>query len=143
MPVLNISNDSVLYEMGHVVARAVTCTAEKEPENFNCLAVNQNPINYFTMTDLNDRIENNLDCDNKVKLLDLINKYRNCFAINLNEVGRTDVAEISIKLTDDILIPSKDIDTGLESLENVLKLLCDAHMTLRFHKCNFLQEKLM
>lgn len=35
-------------------------------------------------------------------MLDLINKYRDYFAIKLNEVGKTSATEISIKLTDDI-----------------------------------------
>lgn len=36
---------------------------------------------------------------------------------------------------DDILIPSADMDTGLERLEQVLQLLKDAGMKLRLEKC--------
>lgn len=42
---------------------------------------------------------------------------------------------------DDILIPSRTFDEGLERLENVLCLLREGGLTLKMEKCNFFQEK--
>lgn len=44
---------------------------------------------------------------------------------------------------DDILIPSKTFDEGLQRLEQVLSLLLDAGLTLKMEKCNFFQEKIV
>ncbi|CAB3224051.1 unnamed protein product [Arctia plantaginis] len=44
---------------------------------------------------------------------------------------------------DDILIPSRTFDEGLQRLEQVLGLLLDAGLTLKMEKCNFFQEKIV
>lgn len=42
---------------------------------------------------------------------------------------------------DDILLPSSDIETGFESLRNVLNVFRDARLTLNMTKCHFFQSK--
>jgi transposase InsO family protein len=42
---------------------------------------------------------------------------------------------------DDLLLPTASYDAGLKDLEKVLKVLRDAHLTLRLSKCSFFQTK--
>lgn len=42
---------------------------------------------------------------------------------------------------DDVIIPSKDVKDGMETLESVLKLYKDAGLTLKLSKCFFFGEK--
>ena len=37
----------------------------------------------------------------QLKLLSLLNKYRGCFALNMSEVGKTDITEVTLTLSDD------------------------------------------
>lgn len=43
---------------------------------------------------------------------------------------------------DDILLPTTDYEAGLRVLEEILKIISDAHLTLRLSKCFFLQTKI-
>jgi hypothetical protein len=43
---------------------------------------------------------------------------------------------------DDLLLPTTSYDAGLKDLEKVLKVLRDAHLTLRLSKCSFFQTKI-
>lgn len=43
---------------------------------------------------------------------------------------------------DDLLIPSATIDEGFEKLEDILKLLQDAGLTLKLEKCRFFDKKI-
>lgn len=45
--------------------------------------------------------DDSLDKAVKIQLLDLLNKYRSCFAFSLKELGKTDLVEMSIPLKDD------------------------------------------
>lgn len=44
---------------------------------------------------------------------------------------------------DDILIPSRTFDEGLQRLDQVLSLLANAGLTLKMEKCNFFQDKIV
>ncbi|XP_033333276.2 uncharacterized protein LOC117224434 [Megalopta genalis] len=50
-------------------------------------------------------VETDICCDSSVgdksRLLELLNEYRNCVALNYNELGRTSVTELKIELLDD------------------------------------------
>ncbi|XP_028173660.1 uncharacterized protein LOC114362443 [Ostrinia furnacalis] len=48
----------------------------------------------------------------------------------------------TIVYMDDILIPSKSIDEGLDRLKDVLKALRDSGLTLKLEKCHFFKESI-
>lgn len=54
----------------------------------------------FTKENLAPTISPSLDEETQNKLLDLINKYRHCFAENLSEIGKSKIGEFSIELED-------------------------------------------
>ncbi|KAL0812161.1 hypothetical protein ABMA28_009538 [Loxostege sticticalis] len=57
-------------------------------------------------------------------------------------LNKTKVPYVIIYM-DDILIPSKTFDEGLQRLEEVLRLLQEAGLTLKMEKCNFFQESIV
>lgn len=80
----------------------VAC-AEATPVN----VISQNNLNCYKTCllqpiDKNEvKINQNLNTEQKDEVYRLIEKYRDCFAQNLSEIGCTDISELEIKLTDE------------------------------------------
>ncbi|CAB3226541.1 unnamed protein product [Arctia plantaginis] len=55
----------------------------------------------------------------------------------MNRVLSKSKANFAIIFMDDILIPAKSFEEGIERLEKVLQLLSEAGLTLKLKKCNF------
>ncbi|CAH2015473.1 unnamed protein product [Acanthoscelides obtectus] len=102
VPVMNLSNKPVCYEKNRVITRGWTCYENVEPsESLMCLQTSTTHLIPITLDDVKGLINPQLNEVDRANLLQLINKYRDCFALSLNEVGKTDVAELEIKLNDD------------------------------------------
>lgn len=71
-------------------------------ESFGLCEINkieiEKPLQPFTLSDLSI---GDITKDHKIKLLELVNSYRDCFATTLSELGRTEIEKMRIDVSDD------------------------------------------
>lgn len=94
VPIVNLSNQDIVINDNQVVARGQSCTLEDQDElpasnNFAPLKVEE--------LNLGEGLTN----EQRESLLTLLNKYRRCFATNLQELGCATDPKMSITLTSD------------------------------------------
>ncbi|WP_253302469.1 reverse transcriptase domain-containing protein [Wolbachia endosymbiont of Psylliodes chrysocephala] len=65
-----------------------------------------------------------------------------CFQRMINKILGPLRFTTAMAYMDDILIPTKDIKSGLESLELILRVLREAKLTLRLTKCQFFKSEI-
>lgn len=98
--IYNSSNEPIFLRKGSVMVRSnqkITSTLAGKPSH-NCRRVNSGTLLPVTLDEI--KINPNLTLLQKQQVLQLINKYRDCFAQNLSELGCTDKAEMHIELND-------------------------------------------
>lgn len=114
LPVINYSGKEVLMRKDKVIARALPIPNIPTLLHTPVLEVNNiiesdstNSYSYkpLTMDMLN--IGADATHDQRDRLLTLLNDYRDCFALELDELGRTSISEMHIKLQDDVPISYK------------------------------------
>lgn len=64
------------------------------------------------------------------------------FQRTINKILREAKIKYAIVYMDDVLIPSRDFDEGIERLEEVLQLLKKGGLTLKLSKCHFFLESI-
>lgn len=99
LTILNQNNRLIEFKEGQVLARACTIPIN----NVQCVNRIQEVQNNIVRPPLsfNDiNIDNNLNNDQKLQLINTLNKYRDCFAKDLSELGQTTAVEMNIELDD-------------------------------------------
>lgn len=108
---INISGSKVLIESGKLLARAYLLPVIGD---FDSYALSQVEVNHIQLgsvaTETTSKPVITLDMINlgpdvshshREQLLELLNKHRNCFALDITELGMTNVSAMRIKLNDD------------------------------------------
>lgn len=98
LSVINVSNS---YVEKSVVARGYICRKQNYVSEETSFTIQQNKLERFKLIEVEKLIDYNSLKKKKLQLLDLLNKYRACFATKTSELGTCDVSEIEIKLLDD------------------------------------------
>ncbi|KAJ8912698.1 hypothetical protein NQ315_012252 [Exocentrus adspersus] len=101
LTIINMSDKSICYGKDKVVARGHICHEDLQGDSINCLRTTSTVLTEFTLNDIQNQMNPELNNDEQSRLLRLLNEYRDCFADTLAEVGKSDVTELSIKLSDD------------------------------------------
>lgn len=99
IPVTNMGQTELVFKEGQVVFRGEKCCEDTYQGNVNILTTQANIFQPFRLSDIN--IPTDAPDEIKQKLLKLLNKYRDCFAQNLRELGKTDLVEMEIELKDE------------------------------------------
>lgn len=103
--IFNMNNSHPVYFIkDSTIARAYPivyddCSTNLSEDSLRCLATHAT-LEPLSRDDIH--INPNLSNIQKDVVYNLINKYRECFAQNLSELGCTNITELDIKLTDDI-----------------------------------------
>jgi hypothetical protein len=95
LPVANLTEESTTIKVRQVLARGNR--AEFQPLEEVSEKVERKP---FEMEDLDDLVDPELGALHRGELLALLNKYRDCFAMDLSELGRSRIGEIEIRVDD-------------------------------------------
>lgn len=98
LTILNYDNKIIKFKEGQVLARAFRIDNNIKKINRIHEVQNHGGKPPLTLDDLN--IDENLDLNQKLKLFNTLNQYRDCFAKDLSELGQTMVAEMNIQLAD-------------------------------------------
>lgn len=97
VPCINLSNNLITFGRGNVFTRADQCVEEtRSPEIIN--TVREKFRQDFTLDEITVGPINE---EQKLKLLELLNNYRDCFASTLEELGSAKSAKMEIKLIED------------------------------------------
>lgn len=97
--VYNLSKTPLNLNKGTVLARGETVKTSLSQNELTCHKIrDSSTLSPFRQGEIN--INPNLSEEQTQRIVDLINKYRSCFAQNLTELGCTDLAEMTIELED-------------------------------------------
>ncbi|XP_073942510.1 cactin, spliceosome C complex subunit [Choristoneura fumiferana] len=100
--VYNYSAAPVTLEAGSLFVRANVISALEPPKNLRSITcnriINQSALVPLAESDIN--MNPKLSAEQSNALVQLVNKYRVCFAQNLSELGCTDASEMVIELAD-------------------------------------------
>lgn len=92
VPITNISRNTILIKGNDILARGYTC----HPEEENSTEPVKHNLKILLEKDLN--IDDKLSAKQKEELITLINKYKECFATSMNELGCAINTKMAIKL---------------------------------------------
>lgn len=124
LPVFNMSNSSVQYKKGQVVARGMLCYENCIP-SVECLTAQVEDVKVFTTQDIKGQIDTDLNADQMSSLLRILNEYRDCFATSLREIGKTNVTTMSIKMTDYTPVTYRPYRMAFANREKVRSIVQD------------------
>lgn len=99
--IMNSSDKDVCYKKDQVVARGLTCYERVDDDDVPMMSVEITKLQQIALPDIKNQFNPNLSIHEQDTLLKLINNYRDCFATNLTEVGKTNVTKMTITLSDD------------------------------------------
>ncbi|KFM72496.1 Retrovirus-related Pol polyprotein from transposon 17.6, partial [Stegodyphus mimosarum] len=101
IPMINVGDRSVKLQKDQCVGRAEEvelCLNTEISELSSNPAKRENINNMKVPISLSDvKIGSNLNVDHQQELLRLLNEYRDCFALNISELGCTDLIKMDIK----------------------------------------------
>lgn len=97
VPVLNLSEKPVKVKSQQVIVRGVHAHLDPSMSDLKQIEGKWKP---FTLDALNGLVEDNVKTEQKQQLLNIINEFRDCFAINLAELGNCNISTMEINLHD-------------------------------------------
>src|SRR5699024_6283014 len=86
VPILNYTDEIKAITSGQVVLRAEICSNDEIVQNAEVQTVREPRATPLEANDIN--VPDNLDVNQLEDLLGLINEYRDCFAVNFEELGK-------------------------------------------------------
>jgi hypothetical protein len=102
IPVHNLADAELEIRAGKLVARSYPCLQEPVPSQVSTFCVRTCELSPFRLDDVKDQLGPTLDEEQQANVLQLINEFRDCFAVNTKELGDAHVKDMQIRLQDDI-----------------------------------------
>ncbi|KAJ3650016.1 hypothetical protein Zmor_021729 [Zophobas morio] len=99
--ITNVSENPIEYRASTVVARGQVCCHEESLVEPECIVLRTEMLKPFVLSEISDQINVDLTADQKQKLLDLLNEYRGCFAVETSQLGKGSGVELEFNLADD------------------------------------------
>lgn len=101
VPVVNLSDKPLTIRKDKVVARAELAREELLDENREQSMYSISKVKREELPKDQIRVDADVTIAEREKLFKLLDEYRDCFAFSVEELGKTQTAEISIELTSD------------------------------------------
>lgn len=121
VPVVNLSENDIELPCKNPIARGWPCSQENKSEE-RVFRINVEKIPPLTVEDITvGPITNN----DKKRLLSLINKYRECFAKSIDEIGCAKSVEISIELEENKPFAYRPYHMSKSEQKNVKSIVAD------------------
>lgn len=118
--ITNLANGNLCVRKGQTIARG-----------FEYNEITDNYIGYTTTTSQNPKPLNDINVGTQLSqsemqnLTDLLNKYRDCFAVDLSELGKTNLTKMVIRLKDDIPVVYNPYRMSLKEKEQLSEIIED------------------
>lgn len=118
--VVNVpSGSKVTLPAGYLIARGQVIKGCPNLQVMNVSASNRP----FSAIEANDVRVGELSCSEKDQLLELLNRFRACFAFSLAELGKTTAGEMTIKLNDDVPVVYRPYRLAIKEKEIVREMV--------------------
>jgi Retroviral aspartyl protease./Reverse transcriptase (RNA-dependent DNA polymerase). len=102
VPIYNAAWDTLKLEKGQLLARGSPCVREQPSQGVSSLAISTCSLTPFQISDVIEHVGSNLSEQQRTQLLSVLNEFRDCFAEQMNELGKTNVTEMRIDLHDNV-----------------------------------------
>jgi hypothetical protein len=99
--VQNYANNALEIKAGKLVARGLPCLQETGLHQVSILSTQTSELAPFQL-DIRDQLGPALGTKQQGEVLQLINEFRDCFAVSTKELGNASVKGMQITLQDDI-----------------------------------------
>ena len=94
LPIINFTKEKIVLDNRRLLARGFVCAQEQHEEKKILQIKHLKPFEI-------DQIRTEMNEVDKTKLLNMINKFRDCFSDKVSEIGRYNESEMNIKMKDD------------------------------------------
>ncbi|CAH2220926.1 jg25639 [Pararge aegeria aegeria] len=126
LTILNYDNKIIRFNEGQILARAYFTRIDNNIKDVNRIqeAQNHRGTPPLTLEDL--YVSKSLDSSQVLQLINTLNRYRDCFAIDLSELGQTTITEMNIQLGDSepvVYRPYKMSHSEREEVRNIVEEL--------------------
>uniref|UniRef100_A0A1Y1KQJ6 Reverse transcriptase domain-containing protein n=1 Tax=Photinus pyralis TaxID=7054 RepID=A0A1Y1KQJ6_PHOPY len=121
----NISTNHLTFRQHQLIARGTPCENEISQNEVSKLVINASTLPSFQLNDIKGRLGSNLNESECILVLNLINEFRNCFAGNTTELGKTTVTEMQIRLNDDVPVTYRPYRLAYPERESVRGIVQD------------------
>jgi hypothetical protein len=102
LSIRNMADNNLKVSTGPLLARDVPCSPESSTAEVSNFSFQSCKLLPFQLADVKDQLGPNLGKDQQDEILKLINKFRDCFAVDAKELGKTNVTDMHIRLHDDV-----------------------------------------
>ncbi|XP_064479068.1 uncharacterized protein LOC135392282 [Ornithodoros turicata] len=120
VPVMNLSARDLHIRQNEVVVRGDSCTETREPvEELKSNLCCERSLVDFSQVNIGPCVPPK----QRDNLLTLLEKYRNCFAVEVSEIGCTDAVEMKLELTTDIPVTFRPYRLSSSEREVVRELV--------------------
>lgn len=97
----NIASCELVVPLAKLVARGQPCKPAVGTQGVSVLTITLNNLQPFRLEEILRQTDETLTKEQQQTLLDALHQYRDCFAQNTRELGKTNVTEMQIRLTSD------------------------------------------
>lgn len=119
----NTSTLTLVLPKNFLVARGRIAKEESTVRDLNVASVVANDPKPISEADLN--LNSTLSPELKIQLLNLLNKYRSCFAFNLSELGHTTAGDMTITLHDNEPVIYRPYRLAISEKEKVREMVSE------------------
>lgn len=101
LPIHNHSDNDLEFAPGQLLTRGQPCIPAAPSDAVSVLPVRACTFAQFQLDDIRNQVGPHVTDDQLLQVLHLLNEFRECFAENMTELGKTSIAEMRIDLHDD------------------------------------------
>jgi hypothetical protein len=123
--VRNAADSSLVFSRGQLLVRGLPCKLESftnEVSNFSITPGNLQP---FLVDDVTNQLGPNLIERERFQVLQLLNEFRDCFASDTCELGKTTITKMHIELNDNVPVTYRPYRLAHPEREAVRELVQD------------------
>lgn len=125
LAVRNSSPHELNWPHRRLVARGICCTKESTTDEVRAYVLSACDVKLFQLENVKPQMGDALSDDEKLKLLNLLNEFRDCFAQDTSELGKTNITEMGIDLSDDKPVTYRPYRLSYAEREQVRNMIQD------------------
>jgi hypothetical protein len=98
--VRNAADSNLVFSQGQLLVRGLPCKLESSTNGVSNFSITPCNLQPFLADDVTNQLGPNLTERERFQVLQLLNEFRDCFASDTSELGKTTITEMHIELND-------------------------------------------